>query len=146
MANKKIKIAEADYLNQINEALVGTIWAHHKAKKVVQVNTGAERSRIYVTQWEGGIPCDAELIARMMFVRFENYEIVDASISLSNLPTEQEMEVVVRLMPSQIEAIDQWRATKKDDLPRAEAVRLLFEAGLYLETERASTRTWCDFP
>jgi hypothetical protein len=52
-----------------------------------------------------------------MLVPFENYEIVDASISLSDLPTEQDMEVVVRLMPSELEAIDQWRASKKDDLP-----------------------------
>ena len=140
MENKTTKISAVDFLQLINGALFGTIWAHHKAKKVVQVNNSVGRSRIYVTQWEGGTPRDAALIARMIFVPFENYEIVDASISLSNLPTEQETEVNVRLMLSQVETIDQWRSAKNDDLPRAEAVRLLLEAGLNLENGKGRYR------
>jgi hypothetical protein len=45
-------------------------------------------------------------------------------------PTGKGVQIVVRMQPAPLSALDAWKAKQKDDPTRAEAIRRLVELGL----------------
>jgi hypothetical protein len=52
-------------------------------------------------------------------------------------PTGKGVQVVVRMQPDPLAALDAWVAKQKDELTRAEAIRRLVELGLTVKTKAA---------